>query len=110
MENAMRTLKQIGIESLTTSAAKGFQTVTPADWEDPSLVPIKLSLVHSEVSEALEEWRKEHRLEEFGGELADIIIRVTQLGIGLGIDLDEAVADKQEKNRTREFQHGGRRI
>lgn len=103
-------LNKIGYESLTTSAAKGFRTIVEDDWDDESLVPVKLVLVHSEVSEAMEEWRKEHRLEHFAGELADIIIRVAQLGVGLGIDLDQAVIDKQQKNREREFKHGGRRI
>lgn len=108
------TLNEIGAESLKTSAEKGFQTVTPLAWSAvqpvPMTVPVKLALIHSEVSEALEEFRKGHNLEAFGGELADIIIRVGQLGVGLGIDLDAAVAAKQEKNRSREHQHGGRLI
>lgn len=112
------TLNEIGAESLKTSAEKGFDTVDPDYWKlsDPPtasdrwLVPTKLALIHSEVSEALEEFRKGHNLEAFAGELADIIIRVGQLGVGLGIDLDAAVAAKQEKNRNREHQHGGRLI
>lgn len=114
------TLNEIGAESLKTSAEKGFRTVTPDDWAvmrgpanlypPPMTVPVKLALIHSEVSEALEVFRKSHDLEEFGSELADIIIRVGQLGVGLGIDLDAAVAAKQEKNRNREHQHGGRLI
>lgn len=112
------TLNEIGAESLRCSAEKGFETVDPDDWQlsdpptcmDRMLVPTKLALIHSEVSEALEEFRKDHRLEEFGGELADIIIRVGQLGVGLGIDLDAAVAAKLEKNRQREHRHGGRLI
>ena len=54
--------------------------------------------------------RKGHNLSVFMGELADIVIRTAQLGVGLGGDLDQAVIDKLEKNRTREFQHGGRLI
>lgn len=108
-------LNEIGEESLWTSAAKGFQTVVPADWQvldgvSNLVVVTKLALIHSEVSEALEEFRKGHNLEKFGGELADIIIRVGQLGVGLGIDLDAAVVAKLEANRSREFRHGGRLI
>lgn len=113
-----QTLNEIGAESLKTSVEKGFQTVEPSDWHihgDPDvwqqlLVPTKLALIHSEVSEALEEFRKGHDLEKFGGELADIIIRVGQLGVGLGIDLDTAVRKKLEANRSRPHQHGGRLI
>lgn len=106
-------LNDIGRESLETSAAKGFQSVKPEDWDELlvyNIVPTKLALIHSEVSEALEEFRKDHRLEQFGGELADIIIRVGQLGVGLGIDLDEAVRAKLTTNRDRPHQHGGRLI
>ena len=74
------------------------------------MIPTKIALIHSEVSEALEEFRKGHDLQKFGGELADIIIRVGQLGVGLGIDVDAAVEAKLAANREREFQHGGRLI
>lgn len=107
-------LNDIGGESLETSFLKGFGTITRDDWiadEDHKYkVPTKLVLVHCEVSEAVEEFRKQHRLDHFGAELADIIIRVGQLGVGLGIDMDEQVAAKLAANREREFQHGGRLI
>ena len=108
-------LNEIGGESLTTSAEKGFGIIKPANWEQVEgdaryIIPGKLVLVHSEVSEAVEEFRKAHRLANFGSELADIIIRVGQLGVGLGIDLDAAVLEKLRANKEREFQHGGRLI
>lgn len=111
-------LNQIGKESLRTSAEKGFQTVDDDDWKlsDPPtvteclLVPTKLMLIVTEAAEACEEFRKGHDLQAFGGELADIIIRVGQLGVGLGIDLDMAVSAKLAANRERPHQHGGRLI
>lgn len=109
----VRTLNEIGAESLRCSAEKGFDNVTPTDWDSPSgrlLIPTKLVLIHTEISEAVEEFRKGHDRQNFGSELADIIIRVGQLGVGLGIDLDAAVAVKQQKNRERPHQHGGRLI
>lgn len=114
-------LNDIGAESLATSAAKGFGTISPRDWEQSACddaedavqrykIPTKLVLVHCEVSEAVEEFRKQHRLDHFGSELADVIIRIGQLGVGLGIDMDERVAAKLAANRDRPFQHGGRLI
>lgn len=114
------TLNEIGKESLQTSASKGFDTVNADHWlvpfelgytlESKFMVPTKLILIVSEAVEALEEFRKGHNLEKFGEELADIIIRVGQLGVGLGIDLDTAVAAKLAVNKLREHQHGGRLI
>ena len=103
-------LDELAVEIREVNHANGWNILQAEEWADRYKVPGILALVHSEVSEALEEWRKEHRLEHFAGELADIIIRVAQLGVGLGIDLDQAVIDKQQKNREREFKHGGRRI
>lgn len=105
-------LNEIGNVSLATSKAKGFGTIEASDWdgEDVNKIPAKLALIHSEVTEALEEFRKEHRLVPFGWELADIIIRVAQLASGLGLDLDVLVEGKLEQNKTRPFKHGGRRI
>ena len=115
-ERQPMTLNEIGAESLRCSAEKGFDTVTRHDWElttsdrERMLVPTKLMLIVTEAAEACEEFRKGHNLEAFGAELADIIIRVGQLGVGLGIDLDAAVAAKLAKNRGREHRHGGRLI
>lgn len=90
-------LNDIGKESLETSFLKGFDTVTPDDWiADPAhmyKVPTKLVLVHCEVSEAVEEFRKQHRLDHFGSELADVIIRIGQLVVVAVLPvLDEQVA------------------
>ena len=118
----MPTLNEIGRESHETSASKGFDSLKPEDWGvwDKSLhqwkmipkgpVPTKLALIHSEVSEALEVFRKTHDLQDFAYELADIVIRVGQLAHGLGIDLDKAVDEKLSYNKTREYKHGGRII
>ena len=50
-------LNKIGYDSLTTSQSKGFGTITEEDWspEKVEKVSTKLALIHSEVSEALEE-------------------------------------------------------
>lgn len=71
--------------------------------------PRILALIHSEASEALEAFRKDDR-ENFAEELADVLIRVLDCGGGLGIDLDATVAAKLEKNRSRGYKHGGKRV
>lgn len=42
-------------------------------------------------------------------ELADIIIRVGHIAAKRGVDLDRALYEKMEYNRTREFRHGGKK-
>ena len=81
-----------------------------------------LALIHSEVSEALEELRNGsqpdawwyndkdvYKPEGFPVELADIIIRVLDLAGGLDIDMATVLEQKIEYNRTRPFRHGGKR-
>ena len=79
-------------------------------------IPEKLCLIHSEVSEALEDYRDGNLQADYEGskpvgfpsEMADILIRVFDLAGALGIDLDKAVAEKMAYNRTRPHRHGGK--
>lgn len=71
---------------------------------DPT--PIALALIHSEVTEALEADRREQ--ENFGEELADIVIRVADLAGEEGIDLEREVEEKMAKNADRPELHGGK--
>jgi len=66
-----------------------------------------LALVHSEISEALEGHRKNlqdshlpHR-KSIEVELADALIRIFDLGAGLGLDLGGAFEDKMAYNAVR---------
>jgi NTP pyrophosphatase (non-canonical NTP hydrolase) len=81
-------------------------------------VPEMLALIHSEISEALEEYRKGSDTEEvyyrdtdgkpegFGVELADAVIRILDLAEGLQINLADRIREKLEFNRTRPHRHG----
>lgn len=81
-------------------------------------IPEKLCLIHSEVSEALEDYRCDAlttsirasgKPEGLPSELADIIIRVADLAGALGIDLEAELQLKMDFNLGRDHRHGGKR-
>ena len=76
-----------------------------------------LALIHSEVSEALEEYRDGHAVGEryyradgkpegVPSELADVVIRVLDVCAGFGIDIDDVIAEKMRFNAGRPYRHG----
>jgi len=98
-------------------------TVARSKWPEKRSVGELLVLIHSEVSEALEEYRSNnlyrgvyyHGNEDqkplgWGVELADIIIRVAHLADETGVDLADVVRLKMEYNRGRPEKHGGKVI
>lgn len=77
--------------------------------------------IHGEVSEAWEDYRNNKPLNEMHyeadgkpcgipSELADIIIRVLDNCYMYDIDIDKAVIEKMEYNKTRQYKHGGKVI
>ena len=82
-------------------------TSKPIDPNTPYLIPAKLCLIHSEVSEGMEGDRKDlmddklpHR-KMLEVELADALIRIHDLAGFLGLDLAGAVVEKLAFNQQR---------
>jgi len=101
------------------SADKGFW---PEDQDGLLAMPLKLALVHDEVSEALEVHRANYddgdidldtqmspmQEEDFTEELADIVIRVLDIAGFHDLQIGEAIINKIERNRERPLKHGKR--
>ena len=106
-------LNDLGNEILDINIANGWDVTNYQDFnaELPQgyKIPAKLALITSEISEALEAYRKKDR-ENFEEEMADALIRILDTAGGMGIDMDYAVAKKLEVNRTRGYRHGGKKV
>ena len=86
-------------------------------------IPEVLALIHSEVSEALEEYRRDGldglsnirldpatgKPEGFVVELADSIIRIADLCGEYELDLQRALTLKLAYNQTRSYRHGNKK-
>ena len=80
-------------------------------------VPELLCLIHSEVSEALECYRKGEMMftvaengkpEGFWVEIADVVIRILDLAGAYQVDLEHILEVKHEYNKTRGYRHGNK--
>lgn len=88
--------------------------------EKPITFSEATSLLHTEISEAFEEFRNNHKYNEIYCnphstkpegipiEFADLAIRLFHYSAYFGIDLIQGIREKLEYNRTRPHRHGGK--
>lgn len=95
------------LQTACYSASKNAGWWNGVDISDKNVVPVKLCLIHSEISEAMEGHRKNLKDDHLPHrsmlevELADAVIRIADLAGALGLDLGGAIADKMAYNSIR---------
>ena len=77
---------------------KGFSSNPERIWE-------MLALIHTEVSEATDAYKKGEPLEHIGEELTDAIIRILHLMSALDLDAEKLFQEKMKKNWDRPFKY-----
>lgn len=92
-------------------------------WETARSFPEVAALIHSEISEALEEWRDGNpavyinkpegaetgKPEGVAVELCDAIIRILDYLAYMDVNIEDILVAKHEYNKGREYRHGGKR-
>lgn len=86
-------------------------------WDEPRNLLEIVALCHSELSEAIEEYRagrsmvwtnEDGKPEGIATEMADCLIRILDWFGHEGLDVDEIVRQKMAYNRGRPYKHGKR--
>lgn len=128
----MNSIRDLQVRAYKQSAESGFHDDEPTEGRALlSLNAERIALMHSELSEALEELRSGRRPNEtyyptkenvtFGNfgphkpegvpsELADVVIRVMDFCGANGIDLESIILEKLDYNATRGHMHGGKKF
>lgn len=106
------TIQELQAEAFEVNKAHGFGG--PAVSTDRQLL-----LIVGELTEAQNELRKGQteiytyygdngKPEGFRYELADVVLRILNLASEFNIDLESAIREKHDYNKTRPYRHGGK--
>lgn len=95
-------LNELVAEVRAMCDAKGFSSSHERIWE-------MLALIHTEISEATDAFKKGGTLEDVGEELIDAIIRIFHLLSALDLDADELFQAKMAKNWQRPYKYNTQR-
>lgn len=124
-----KTINELVQEAHANAVAKGW-------WEEERTFGELIALCHSELSEALEDFRAGRKPDQMWyelkgaigalsaneqvtpewkpcgipSELADVVIRIFDMCGRYGIDLEMAIEEKMAYNATRPIRHGGKVI
>lgn len=96
------TLQELTEEMHRFVTSKGFYAADTPRPQVPRNLAISLSLEASEVLE-LFQWSEEASPEDLADELADVALYLMQLASVSGIDLEQAILNKLQKNAKRSW-------
>lgn len=91
-------LNQKMLEVRAMTNAKGFSADQTRIWE-------MLALIHTEVSEATDAFKKGETVDHVGEELIDAIIRILHLCSALDLDAEAIFQSKMKKNWERPYKY-----
>lgn len=119
--NYAQTIDELAQEISQIAEQKGFWDYN-GDIGELGILPLKLALIHSEVTEALDVHRKEYddtdedpnsgmtdmQEEDFAEEVADVIIRALDVAGYFGWNIGDVILHKVNVNRSRPHRHSKR--
>lgn len=108
------------IEAFNEKAKEAGEIAISKGWycnEKPEDIAVKISLMHAELSEAIEGLRignpPSEKIPEFSQleeEFADVILRIMNEAYQLNLRVAEAIIAKDKYNSNREYKHGNKRF